>query len=119
MLNLYQKLLIGSYIPAKYTNIRYFFVISKKTSVQNSGEKKGTECTIIFFYKNVGKALYFHNARLNLYQKLLVGGYIATKYTKFVDILAISQKNSFQNTVPINGTVCTMIFFFENVQKLL
>ena len=31
----------------------------------------------------------------------------------------IYQKNCFQNTVQINGIVFTMIFFFENVGKLL
>ena len=72
MLKLYQNLLIDGCVEAKYIKIMDFLQFLKR-AVPCSG----VECTMIFFLENVEKSYYLDTVMLTLYQKLLIGSYIA------------------------------------------
>ena len=79
MLKLFQNLPIDGCIAAKYIKIMdFFFLQFLKRAVQC----RVVECTMIFSLKMLEKSYSFHTVMLNLYQKLLIGSYIAAKYTK-------------------------------------
>ena len=65
-------------IGPKYIKIMDFLQFLKR-AVPCSG----VECTMIFFLENVEKSYYLDTVMLTLYQKLLIGSYIAAWYGSF------------------------------------